>query len=120
MHVTQAVFGAQGFAYVEPRHEIRETMSRACEMLTDAGVTVQGIVAHQGPVATAVAEIAKKCNADLIVIGSSRMGDIGRASAVIASYFAPFNHKPTSTNVAVLELGEPEQLIEIQMFAVVD
>jgi enamine deaminase RidA (YjgF/YER057c/UK114 family) len=49
-----------------------------------------------------------------------RMGDIGRASAVINSYFAPFNHKPTSTNVAVLELGEPEQLIEIQAFAVVD
>src|SRR4051794_33601030 len=49
-----------------------------------------------------------------------RMGDIGKASGVINSYFAPFNHKPTSTNVAVLELGEPEQLIEIQMFAVVD
>jgi enamine deaminase RidA (YjgF/YER057c/UK114 family) len=49
-----------------------------------------------------------------------RMGDIGKASAVINSYFAPFNHKPTSTNVAVLELGEPEQRIEIQMFAVVD
>jgi 2-iminobutanoate/2-iminopropanoate deaminase len=49
-----------------------------------------------------------------------RIGDIGKASAMINSYFAPFNHKPTSTNVAVLELGEPEQLIEIQMFAVVD
>jgi 2-iminobutanoate/2-iminopropanoate deaminase len=49
-----------------------------------------------------------------------RMGDIGRASAIINSYFAPFNHKPTSTNLAVLELGEPEQLIEIQMVAVVD
>jgi enamine deaminase RidA (YjgF/YER057c/UK114 family) len=49
-----------------------------------------------------------------------RIGDIGKASAVINSYFAPFNHKPTSTTVAVLELGEPEQLIEIQMFAVVD
>ena len=49
-----------------------------------------------------------------------RMGDIGKASAVINSYFAPFNHKPTSTNVAVLELGEPEPLIEIQLFAVVD
>jgi|SRR5215472_16171951 enamine deaminase RidA (YjgF/YER057c/UK114 family) len=49
-----------------------------------------------------------------------RIGDIGKASAVINSYFAPFNHKPTSTNIAVLELGEPEQLIEIQMFAVVD
>ena len=49
-----------------------------------------------------------------------QMGHIGRASRVINSYFAPFNHKPTSTNIAVLELGEPEQLIEIQMFAVVD
>src|SRR6185312_14160502 len=49
-----------------------------------------------------------------------QMGDIGRAALVINSYFKPFNHKPTSTNVAVLELGEPEQLIEIQMFAVVD
>jgi hypothetical protein len=49
-----------------------------------------------------------------------RMGDIGKASAVINSYFAPFNHKPTSRNIAVLELGEPEQPIEIQMFAVVD
>ena len=49
-----------------------------------------------------------------------RIGDIGKASAIIDSYFAPNNHRPTSTNVAVLELGEPEQLIEIQMVAVVD
>ena len=49
-----------------------------------------------------------------------RIGDLGRASAVINSYFAPFNHKPTSTNLVVLELGEPEQLIEIQAVAVVD
>src|SRR5207237_6600 len=37
-----------------------------------------------------------------------RMGDIGRASAIIDSCFAPYNHKPASTNLAVLELGEPE------------
>ena len=43
-----------------------------------------------------------------------QMGDIERPR-VINRYFAPFNHKPTSTNIAVLELGEPEQLIEIQM-----
>ena len=49
-----------------------------------------------------------------------RMGDIGRASAVVNSYFAPYNHKPTTTNMAVLELGEPEQLVEIQVVAVVD
>ncbi len=49
-----------------------------------------------------------------------RTGDIGRSSAVVNSYFAPFNHKPTTTNMAVLELGEPEQLVEIQVVAVVD
>jgi 2-iminobutanoate/2-iminopropanoate deaminase/2-aminomuconate deaminase len=49
-----------------------------------------------------------------------RIGDIGIASRVVNSYFAPFNHKPTTTNMAVLELGEPEQLIEIQVVAVVD
>jgi 2-iminobutanoate/2-iminopropanoate deaminase len=49
-----------------------------------------------------------------------RIGDIGLASAVVNSYFAPFNHKPTTTNLAVLELGEPEQLVEIQAVAVVD
>ena len=43
-----------------------------------------------------------------------QMGDIGRAARVINSYFAPFTHKPTSTNIAVLELGEPGQLIEIR------
>src|SRR5882762_9749555 len=49
-----------------------------------------------------------------------RMGDIGKASAVVNSYFAPHQHKPATTNMAVLELGEPEQLIEIQVVAVVD
>ena len=49
-----------------------------------------------------------------------RMGDIGISNAVVQSYFAPYNHRPTSTSLSVLELGEPEQLIEIQMVAVVD
>ena len=49
-----------------------------------------------------------------------RMGDIGKASLVVNEYFKPYNHKPTTTNLAVLELGEPEQLVEIQAFAVID
>jgi nucleotide-binding universal stress UspA family protein len=40
-------------------------------------VKVQGVVAHSGPVTKAVAEIAREADADLIVIGSSRIGDIG-------------------------------------------
>src|SRR4029078_7327989 len=55
-----------------------------------------------------------------IFLTRPRIGDIGIASRVVNSYFAPFNHKPTTTNMAVLELGEPEQLIEIQVVAVVD
>jgi nucleotide-binding universal stress UspA family protein len=77
VHVALAIFGMQGFAYVESQDEIHETMARACELLGKAGVEVQGLVAHQGPVAKAVAEIAEDWNADLIVIGSSRMRDIG-------------------------------------------
>jgi nucleotide-binding universal stress UspA family protein len=76
VHVAQALFGVQGFAYVEPDDEIRETMARACELVIDAGIRVQGMVAHEGPVAKAVAEIAQDWNADLIVVGSSRMRDI--------------------------------------------
>jgi nucleotide-binding universal stress UspA family protein len=77
VHVAQAIVGVQGFAYVESEDEIRETMSHASELLMAANVNVQGVVAHHGPVAKAVAEIAADWNADLIVVGSSRMGDIG-------------------------------------------
>jgi nucleotide-binding universal stress UspA family protein len=77
VHVAQAIIGVQGFAYVETGDEIRETMAQACRLLGDAGVEVHGVVAHEGPVAKAVAEIATEWDADLIVIGSSRMGDIG-------------------------------------------
>lgn len=76
VHVAQAIFGLEGFAYVESDDEIRDTMARACGLVIDAGIKVQGMVAHEGPVAKAVAEIAQDWNADLIVIGSSRMRDI--------------------------------------------
>lgn len=77
IHVPQAIVGVQGFAYVEPDDEIRGTMGQATEMLREAGVTATGIVADSGPVAHVVAEAAQSWKADVIVIGSSRMGDIG-------------------------------------------
>jgi nucleotide-binding universal stress UspA family protein len=77
VHVAQAIFGVQGFAYVEADDEIHETMARASELLMDAHLNVQGMVAHPGPVAKAVAEIAADWKADLIVVGSSRMSDVG-------------------------------------------
>jgi nucleotide-binding universal stress UspA family protein len=77
VHVAQALFGLHGFAFLESHEEIRETMARACRMLTEAGVQAHGVVAHEGPVARTVAKIATDWDADLIVVGSSRMGDIG-------------------------------------------
>jgi nucleotide-binding universal stress UspA family protein len=76
-HVAQSILALRGFGYLESGDETRETMAQACRLLGDAGVKVQGVVAHQGSVTKAVAEIATDWNADVIVIGSSRMGDIG-------------------------------------------
>jgi nucleotide-binding universal stress UspA family protein len=77
VHVAQTISGLHRFAYLESGDEIRETMAHASRLLGDAGVKVQGVVAHTGPVTRAVAEIARDADADLIVVGSSRLGDIG-------------------------------------------
>ena len=76
-HVAQAIFGLQGFAYVEPPEEIQATMASAIGILKGAGVKAVGVVAHTSPVADSVAEIAANWKADIIVVGSSRMGDLG-------------------------------------------
>ena len=82
--------------------QVRQTMDGIMETLKAAGASPKDVV-HV-----------------FIFRARPRMGDIGKASAVVNSYFAPHNHKPTTTNLAVLELGEPEQLVEIQVVAVVD
>ena len=79
VHVAQAIFGAQGFAYVEDDDEIQATMATTIKLLSDAGIEAEGLVAHSGPVAKTIAEIATTWNADLIVVSSSRMGDLAGA-----------------------------------------
>ena len=77
LHVAQSFYAFQGLTYVEPDEEIQETLARATTLLTDAGVAAKAIVAASGPVAQTVIETAEKWNADIIVVGSSRMGDLG-------------------------------------------
>lgn len=77
VHVAQTVVGFQGFAYVEPDEQIRETVERATATLKDAGVNASFEVAESGPVAQTLSRLAGDWNADVIVIGSSRMGDVG-------------------------------------------
>lgn len=77
VHVAQAIVGVQGFAYVEPDEEIRATIDKASALLKEAGIKFDSMVVDEGPVARAVAEIATRWQADLIVVGGSRMGDLG-------------------------------------------
>lgn len=77
VHVAKAIFGPQGFAYIESPEEIQATMASALGILKDSSIKAQGVIAHASPVADSVAEIAQTWKADIIVVGSSRMGDLG-------------------------------------------
>ncbi len=77
VHVSQAIVGIQGIAYVEPDEEIHETIEKATGLLQEAGIKFDSMVVDEGPVAKAVARIADNWQADLIVVGGSRMGDLG-------------------------------------------
>lgn len=76
VHVAQSFVGSQGFAYVEPTEEIEATVKQAEAWLRDAGVKHSSLVAEPGRVAETLARIAAGWDADVIVIASSRMGDL--------------------------------------------
>jgi nucleotide-binding universal stress UspA family protein len=83
VHVAQAMYGPEGFAYVEGEEEINRTVEIACAELRDGGVQVESTVLRSGPVAAGIAEIATTWDADVIVMGSSRMRDV--ASLLLGS-----------------------------------
>jgi nucleotide-binding universal stress UspA family protein len=76
VHVAQAIIGAQGFAYFESEDEIKATLAEAITRLRDARIPVESMVLEAGPVASRLLDVATSWNADLIVVGSSRMGDV--------------------------------------------
>jgi nucleotide-binding universal stress UspA family protein len=82
VHVEQAIVSPIG-AYFESDEETQRTIERTVRELRAAGVEAEGMVAPSGPVAATLARVAEQWNADLIVAGSSRMGDA--ASLVLGS-----------------------------------
>jgi nucleotide-binding universal stress UspA family protein len=76
VHVAQTIIGSDGFVFDEVA-ATEATMSRAIHLFNEGGVAAEGLVAHRRPVAETIAETAETWNADMIVIGSSRMSDIG-------------------------------------------
>jgi nucleotide-binding universal stress UspA family protein len=83
VHVAQAIVSPPGLAYFESDEEIQRTIEQTVQGLRDAGVAAERMIAPAGPVAATLARVAEEWNADLIVTGSSRMGDA--ASLVMGS-----------------------------------
>lgn len=97
VHVPQAIVSPPGYAYVEDDEQIRRTVDRAVQELRDAGLAAEGLVATSGPVGATLAAVAAEWSADLIVTGSSRMGDA--ASLLLGSVSHELLHR---TDVPVL------------------
>jgi nucleotide-binding universal stress UspA family protein len=76
VHVAQTIIGSDGLVFDEVA-ETEATMSRATRLVAEAGIAAESLVAHRRPVAETVAETAESWNADMIVIGSIRMSDLG-------------------------------------------
>ena len=97
VHVAQAIVSPPGVGYFEPDEEIKKTVDRTVAELREAGLDSEGMIAPAAPVAATLATIAAGWNADLIVTGSSRMGDA--ASLLLGSVSHQLLH---STDIPVL------------------
>jgi len=83
VHVAQAFFGPEGVAFIESSEAIDDCVEDAVRRLREARIPAEGRVLKAGPVATSIIEAATQWNADLIVVGSSRMRDL--ASLLLGS-----------------------------------
>lgn len=77
VHVTWSVTTEHGVSYAEPREVMQRSVDRAVEALEDEGIAADSWLLREGPVAEVVADAASRWQADLIVLGSSRLGDVG-------------------------------------------
>ncbi|MDQ2943858.1 MAG: universal stress protein [Candidatus Dormibacteraeota bacterium] len=83
VHAAELLVGEQGLVYSDPEHEVEATIARAIKLIEDAGISARGVVTQPGPVADVIARVADTWDVDLIVAGSSRLGDL--ASMLLGS-----------------------------------
>jgi nucleotide-binding universal stress UspA family protein len=76
VHAAQLIVGEQGRAYAETESEIQATIAQAIKLIEEAGISARAVVTHPGRVADVIARVAETWNVDLIVTGSSRMGEL--------------------------------------------
>jgi nucleotide-binding universal stress UspA family protein len=77
VHVAWSVMTEHGISYPEPADSIDETVDATLTTLSGAGVKADAWLLRPGPVAEVVVDAASRWQADLIILGSSRIGDLG-------------------------------------------
>ncbi len=93
VHAAQLIVGEQGMAYAETENEIQATIAQAIKLIEEAGISARAVVTHPGRVADVIARVAETWNVDLIVTGSSRMGEL--LSIVLGSVSRDVLHAST-------------------------
>jgi nucleotide-binding universal stress UspA family protein len=102
VHVMQSIVAVEGFAYLETDEEAEASLDEAHRRLAAAGISAERVVIPSGPAARAIADAAQEWKADLIVTGSSRMGDAG--SLLLGSVSHDLLHR---TDIPVLIAARP-------------
>ncbi len=75
VHVLQSIIGTQGYAFIETEQEAEAALDEAVALFKLNGINAEREAIPPAPVTGALVEAAAAFNADLIVTGSSRMGD---------------------------------------------
>lgn len=75
VHVMQSIIAVQGYAYIETEAEAQAALDEAVALFKVRGIHAESEALRPQPVASALVDAAAAFNADLIVTGSSRMGD---------------------------------------------
>lgn len=76
LHVSRIV-AVEAVAWVEPAEEAQIAVDAAVHELKEAGVPARGeIITGARPIAAEIAEMAVEMNADLVVMGSRRLGEL--------------------------------------------
>ncbi len=83
VHAGQLIAGAQGTVCSETEDGTLATIAKVIKLLEKAGISARGVVTQPGPAADVIARVADTWDVDLIVTGSSRIGDL--ASMVLGS-----------------------------------
>lgn len=77
VHALERAYVAEAAAYIEPDDTAKELLARSVRTLDGAGGRVESRVLHDAPTAAAIVQAADQYDADLIVLGSRRLTDLG-------------------------------------------